>query len=58
MKVGDRVDLSLRSDRAAIAGLNNPRLWTADKVAQHVNMPKSGDELVAQCRPHREGVEG
>lgn len=48
LKVGGRVDLTVRSDRGAIAGLNNPRLWTADKVANHANLSKSSEELVAQ----------
>ena len=48
MKVGGEVDLALRGDRGAIAGLNNPTLWTADKVANHANLTKSVEELVAQ----------
>ena len=47
MRVGGEVDIALRSDRAAIAGLNNPTLWTAAKVANHANLSKSSDELVA-----------
>ncbi len=46
MKVGGEVDISLRGDRAAIAGLNNPTLWTADKVTNHANLSKSPDELI------------
>ncbi len=46
MKVGGEVDLTLRGDRGAIAGLNNPILWTADKVANHANLSKSTEELV------------
>jgi hypothetical protein len=41
------VDLEAMSDRVAIAGLNNPELWTARKVENHENMTKSTDELVA-----------
>ena len=40
--------MSLRGDREAVAGLNNPLLWTADKVANRANMTKSTDELLAQ----------
>ena len=47
MKVGGEVDLGMRGDREAIAGLNNPRLWTADVVANHASLSKSADELVA-----------
>lgn len=48
MKVGGKVNVSLRGDRGAIAGLNNPLLWTGDKVTNHANMAKTSDELVAQ----------
>lgn len=48
MKVGGKVNMSLRGDRGAIAGLNNPLLWTGDKVVNHANMSKASDELVAQ----------
>ena len=48
MKVGGEVDIALRGDRAAIAGLNNPQLWTADKVQNHANLTKDSDVLVAQ----------
>lgn len=47
MKVGGEVDLSLRADRGAIAGLNNPQLWTAARVSNHENLSKSTDDLVA-----------
>jgi hypothetical protein len=47
MKVGGSVNLATRTDRGAIAGLNNPELWTARKVENHENMTKSTDELVA-----------
>jgi hypothetical protein len=47
MKVGGEVTLTLRPDRGAMAGLNNPTLWTADKVANHANLAKGVDELVA-----------
>lgn len=47
MKVGGEVDITLRGDRAAIAALNNPTLWTADKIANHANLSKSSDELIA-----------
>jgi hypothetical protein len=46
MKVGGEVDLSLRADRGAIAGLNNPQLWTADRVTNHENLSKDSDALV------------
>jgi len=48
MKVGGEVDLGLRPDRGAVAALNNPTLWTADKVSNHANMSKDTDTLVAQ----------
>ena len=48
MKVGGEVDLALRGDRGAIAGLNNPLLWTADKVANHENLSKTTEELIAK----------
>jgi hypothetical protein len=47
MKVGGEVDLGLRVDRGTIAGLNNPQLWTADKVSNHENLSKDSDMLVA-----------
>jgi hypothetical protein len=47
MKVGGRVNLSLRGDRAAVALLNNPVLWTADKVVNHANLTKDVAELLA-----------
>ena len=47
MKVGGEVNLGLRVDRSAIAGLNDPRLWTAVKVTNHANLHKSPDDLVA-----------
>ena len=47
MKVGGEVDLVLRADRGAVAALNNPLLWTADKVTNHENMTKTTEELVA-----------
>jgi HU domain fused to wHTH, Ig, or Glycine-rich motif len=47
MKVGGEVDIALRGDRAAIAGLNNPQLWTADRVSNHANLTKDSEELVA-----------
>ena len=46
MKVGGQVGLSLRADRSAIAGLNDPQLWPASKVTNHVHMRKTTDELV------------
>ncbi|MGC1379261.1 MAG: hypothetical protein WA821_23725 [Anaerolineales bacterium] len=48
MKIGGEVDLGLRPDRGAIAALNNPTLWTADKVSNHANLSKDTDTLVAQ----------
>ena len=47
MKVGGEVDIALRGDRAAIAGLNSPQRWTADKVSNHANLSKDSGELVA-----------
>ena len=46
MKVGGEVDIAQRSDRAAVAVLNNPQLWTAAKVANHENLTKDSAELV------------
>jgi hypothetical protein len=55
LKVGGEVDLALRGDRAAVAALNDPALWTAAKVHNHANLTSSGDELVAQWnRAHPE----
>jgi hypothetical protein len=48
MRVGGQVELALRGDRAAVAGLNDPALWTASKVLNHANLNKTSDELVAQ----------
>jgi hypothetical protein len=48
MKVGGKVNMVGRSDRGAIAGLNNPELWTASKVENHERMTKSTDELMAE----------
>lgn len=47
MKVGGEVGLSIRVDRSATASLNDPALWTGDKVKNHANMSKSSDELVS-----------
>ena len=47
MKVGGEVDIALRGDRAVIAGLNNPQLWTADRVSNHANLTKDSGELVS-----------
>ncbi len=47
MKVAGKVDIALRGDRSAIAGLNNPQLWTADKVSNHANLTKDSGELVS-----------
>jgi hypothetical protein len=47
MKVGGAVKLGLRADRSAVAGLNDPALWTADKVINHSNLRKTADELAA-----------
>lgn len=46
MKVGGEVDLGLRADRGAIANLNNPLLWNAEKVANHEHLSKNTDQLV------------
>lgn len=48
MKVGGEVDMGLRPDRGAVAALNNPLLWTADKVSNYANLHKDADALVAQ----------
>jgi len=48
MQVGGDVKMSIRGDRGAVAELNNPLLWTADKVSNHENLSKSSDELVAK----------
>ena len=48
VKVGGEVDLALRCDRAAVAALNDPTLWTAAKVSNHANMTKTSEELIAQ----------
>ncbi len=48
MRVGGQVNMGLRGDREAVATLNNPRLWTADKVYNHANLTKSVAELIAQ----------
>ena len=47
MKVGGAVKLGLRAARSAVAGLNDPKLWTADKVLNHSNLRKTSDELAA-----------
>ncbi len=47
MKVGGKVNMALRGDRGAVAALNNPLLWNADKVSNHANLGKSTEELVA-----------
>ena len=47
MKVGGSVNMSLRADRATLAGLNNPQLWTASKLNNFANLSKTSDELVA-----------
>ena len=48
MKVGGEVTMSLRADRSALSKLQDPALWTADKVTNHHNLRKSGEELLAQ----------
>jgi len=48
MKVGGEVTLSLRADSSALSKLQDPALWTADKVANHQNLRKSVEELLAQ----------
>jgi hypothetical protein len=47
MKVGGKVNLGLRADRSAVAGLNDPKLWTAGKVHNHANLTKTTEDLVA-----------
>jgi len=46
MKVGGKVKIGTRADRGAVAGLDNPMLWTA-KVSNHANMAKTTKELMA-----------
>lgn len=46
MKVGGEVSLGLRSDRGLSAGLNNPTLWTGNKIANYANLRKSTAELL------------
>ncbi len=48
LKVGGEVGLTLRGDRAAVAALNDPALWTAAVVHNHANLTRGADELVAQ----------
>ncbi len=48
MKLGGAVDLSVRAEQPAVAALNNPKLWTADKVINYANLKKSSDELVGE----------
>ncbi len=47
MKIGGVVDMVIRSDRGAIANLNNPLLWTADKVSNHEHLTKITEQIVA-----------
>jgi hypothetical protein len=47
MKVGGAVKLGIRNDSSVVAGLNDPALWTANKVINHANMRKTSEELVA-----------
>ncbi len=46
MKVGGEVNVSIRHHRGALAALQNPRLWTANKVANHRNMSKTTGQLI------------
>ncbi len=46
LKVNGKVDMALLGDRRALAALNNPKLWTADKVSNYRNLGKSSEELV------------
>ncbi len=46
MKVGGEVNVSIRHDRGALSDLQNPRLWTADKVINHQNMHKTVAQLI------------
>ena len=48
MKIGGKVNLSLRADRSALAGLSNPTLWGAGKVHNFANMTKTTPELLDQ----------
>jgi hypothetical protein len=47
MKVGGEVDLVARTDRGFVAELNNPQLWTVDKISNPANLYKSTEELIA-----------
>ncbi len=55
LKVGGEVDLALRPDRGALAELNNPLLWTADRVSNHENLRLSTEELIAKWNAARPG---
>jgi hypothetical protein len=46
MKVGGKVNMSLRVDRAALAALNNPVLWGAGKVTNYAHLNKSSAQLI------------
>ncbi len=46
MKVGGKVNMGLRADRSALAGLNNPTLWGAGKISNYANMSKITIELL------------
>lgn len=47
MRVGGAVNIPIRANRGATAGLNNLLLWTAARVKNHANLSKSSDDLVA-----------
>ncbi len=46
MKVGGEVDMVVRGDRGAISDLNNPQLWTADKISNREYMNKTAEEII------------
>jgi hypothetical protein len=47
LKVGGEVDIIVRADRGMEAELNNPQLWTVDKISNPANLYKSAEELIA-----------
>ena len=46
MKIGGEVDMTIRGDRGAIAALNNPQLWTTDKVSNYQYKTKTTEEII------------
>ena len=48
LPLGPKTELDKHAEQAGgIAGLNNPQLWTADKIANHANLSKDPGELVS-----------